>query len=396
MTQTAAVELPTYADGLFEPHRYKVLFGGRGAGRSWSVARALLIQGAQRPLRILCARELQSSIEASVHQLLTDQIYRMELPYEILKREITHPNGTSFSFEGLKYNTQKIKSSEGVDICWVEEAEHVSDQSWQLIIPTIRKEGSEIWVTFNPDTENDPTYRRFVLNPPPNAWVQKVNWRDNPWLPDTLREEKDYLLRADPDAYAHVWEGECRQATDAQVLKGKWEVCDFEPAEGWDGPYHGADWGFAQDPTTLVRVWINDRTLYIEHEAYKIGLELDATAEHWRNVIPGAEKYTIRADSARPETISYLQRHGLPKLEGVKKWPGSVEDGVSHLRQYERIIIHPRCKHATDEARHWSYKTDARTGDVLPKLADGHEHIWDAVRYALTPMIRRPSRTWIG
>jgi phage terminase large subunit len=113
-------------------------------------------------------------------------------------------------------------------------------------------------------------------------------------------------------------------------------------------------------------------------------------------VIPGAEKYTIRADSARPETISYLKRHGLPKLEGVKKWPGSVEDGVSHLRQYERIIIHPRCKHATDEARHWSYKIDSRTGDVLPKLADGHEHIWDAVRYALTPMIRRPSRTWIG
>lgn len=384
----ATVDLPAYTEGLFRPWRYKVLYGGRGAARSWSVARALLLRGAQEPIRVLCARELQKSIRDSVHRLLSDQIGLMGLPYEVLQQEIRHKNGTLFIFEGLRHNITKIKSIEGVDVCWVEEAERVSEASWNVLIPTIRKAGSEIWITFNPDLDTDPTYRRFVLNPPPGSWVLKVSCDDNPWLPDELKAERDYLYSVDPDAAAHVWGGNTRQATDAQILKDKWVVEEFEPEEGWDGPYHGSDFGFAQHPTTLVRVWINGRRLMIEREAYKIGLELDDTTAHWKRHVPGSQDHVVRADSARPESISYLRRHGYPRITGVSKWPGSVEDGIAHLRQYEQIVIHPRCKHAAAEARLYSYKVDERTGDVLPVVVDAHNHIWDAVRYALAPLIR--------
>ncbi|MDB4952072.1 MAG: hypothetical protein JWM27_4721 [Gemmatimonadetes bacterium] len=406
-------DLPRYAAPLFRPKRYKVLWGGRGAARSWSAARALLIEGARRPLRILCARELQKSIRDSVHRLLADQIDLLGLPYQVLDHEIRHRNGTLFIFEGLRHNVTKIKSIEGVDICWVEEAERVSEASWNVLIPTIRKAGSEIWITFNPDLETDPTYRRFVLNPPPGAWVVKVSADDNPWLPNALRGEREYLYRVDPDAAAHVWGGECRQASDAQILRGKWRVEEFEPvtlagllgernaselgeeemrvlrARCWDGPYHGGDFGFAQDPTTLVRCWTHERRLYVSHEAYKIGLELDHTGDHWRLHVPGCEAHVIRADSARPESISYLRRHGFPRIEGAAKWSGCVEDGIAHLRQYEAIIIHPRCKHTADEARHYSYKVDERTSDVLPVVVDKHNHTIDALRYALGPLIRQ-------
>ena len=385
----ARADLPLYAEPLFRPNRYKIIYGGRGAARSWSVARALLILAAQRPLRVLCARELQKSIQDSVHRLLKDQIGLLGLPYHVTEREIRHANGSLFLFEGLRYNITKIKSLEGVDICWVEEAERVSEDSWNVLIPTIRKPGSEIWITFNPDQESDPTYRRFVLQPPPNAWVEKVSWRDNPWFPDELRAEKDYLMRVDPDAAAHVWEGGCRQATDAQILRGKWIVEEFDPEPSWDGPYHGADFGFAQDPTTLVRCYVHNRRLYIDREAYHIGLELDHTAAYWERHVPGFARYAIRADSARPESISYLRRHGVNRIEGVPKWRGSVEDGIAHLRQYEAIVIHPRCRHTIDEARHYSYKVDPRTGDILPQIVDAHNHMIDAIRYALAPLIQQ-------
>lgn len=384
----ADIELPEYALPLYDPWRYKVLYGGRGAGRSWSMARVLLDLADQQPLRVLCTRELQASIRDSVHRLLTDQIDRLGLPFEVLQTEIRHPNGSLFIFEGLRHNITKIKSIEGIDICWVEEAERVSKESWDVLIPTIRKAGSEIWVTFNPDQETDPTYQRFVVSPPPNAWIRKVSADDNPWLPDELRAERDYLYRVDPEAAAHIWGGECRHASDAQIMRGKWVVREFEPdPDRWDGPYHGADFGFSTDPATLTRCWIHERRLHIEHESYHVGLELDDTAETWQEDVPGCERYVVRADSAEPKSISYLRRHGIPKIEGVTKWAGSVEEGIRFLRQFEEIVIHPRCRHTIDEARHYSYKVDKRTGDVLPIVVDANNHIWDAVRYAIAPLI---------
>ncbi len=216
----AEIEFPEKLRFLFEPKRYKVAYGGRGGAKSWNFARALLVLGAQKPLRILCAREFQKSIKDSVHQLLRDQIKLMGLEhfYEVLNTEIRGQNGTQFSFEGLKHNIMNIKSHEGADIVWVEEANTVSKASWDVLIPTIRKEGSEIWISFNPELEDDETYERFVIDPPENAIVRKINWSDNPWFPDVLRMEKDSLKEKDPAAYENVWEGNCVPAVAGAVF----------------------------------------------------------------------------------------------------------------------------------------------------------------------------------
>jgi phage terminase large subunit len=212
-------EFPAKLKFLFKPARYKVAYGGRGSAKSWSFARALLILGAERPLRILCAREFQNSIQDSVHALLSDQIRVMGLEghYEIQRTRIVGANGTTFGFEGLRHNIASIKSYEGADVCWVEEAQTVSKESWDTLIPTIRRPESEIWVSFNPELDSDETYRRFVLRPPPEAVVAKVNWDDNPWFPDVLAAEGDHMKATDPDAYLTVWEGHCRQVLDGAI-----------------------------------------------------------------------------------------------------------------------------------------------------------------------------------
>jgi phage terminase large subunit len=396
-------ELPEKTQFLFERHRYKILYGGRGAAKSHSVAKALLIQAAQRRMRVLCARELQSSIQDSVHKLLKEQIEHMGLAshYVVQQSTIRGTNGSEFIFSGLKTNATKIKSTEGIDIVWVEEAERVSEESWSILIPTIRKAGSEIWATFNPQAESDPTYQRFIEHPPPGAAVVRIGWEDNPWFADTeLVAEKDWLYSVDPEAAAHVWGGEPLKHGEAQILRGRWRVESFEPSPDWEGPYYGADWGFANDPTALVRIWIRRdpidpenpkavraATLYIEHEVWGVGIDVDDTPAMFDRV-PDSRKYVIRADSARPETISFMRRHGFPKIESAKKGPGSVEEGIAHLRGYKAIVIHPRCPHAAEEARLWSWKVDRLTGDVLPELVGKHDHIMDAVRYAVEPFAR--------
>jgi phage terminase large subunit len=369
--------------------RYKVAFGGRGSGKSWNFARALLLLAAESKIRVLCTRELQVSIKDSVYKLLVDQISAMDLGsyYEWGAGFIRSTCGSEFIFKGLRSNAQEIKSMEAIDICWVEEASSVSNASWELLIPTIRKPGSEIWITFNPDLEDDPVYERFVKNQRPNSIVEKVNFTDNPWFDDVLREEMLYLKEVDYNAYLHVWEGHCRSASDAQILFGKWRSDIFERPKGIV-PLFGADWGFAVDPTALVCMWPHEERLFVEYEAYKVRCDLDDTPALFDRV-PDARKFVIRADSARPETISHMRRHGYPKIQGVKKWPGSVEDGIAHMRQYKEIIIHERCGHTKEEARLYSYKVDERTGDILPIVVDKHNHCMDAIRYGLEPLIKR-------
>ena len=219
MSTSSEVDLPKALKFLFEPSRYKICFGGRGGGKSHSVAKALLVLGVKKPIRILCAREFQNSIGDSVHALLADQVSLLGLSgfYEIQKTCILGKNGTQISYEGLRHNATKLKSFEGADICWVEEAQTVSKASWEILIPTIRKEGSEIWLTLNPSLDTDETYRRFISDPPPNAKVVKVNWSDNPWFPDVLKQEMEYLKEKDPDAYMNVWEGHCRTILDGAI-----------------------------------------------------------------------------------------------------------------------------------------------------------------------------------
>jgi len=386
-----SIEIGKAAAFLYrERARYKVLYGGRGSLKSWSAARTLLLMGGERRLRILCAREFQNSIADSVHRLLADQIVLMDMGdlYTVQKATIQGTNGTEFIFAGLRHNITSLKSLEGIDICWVEEAEAVSEESWQVLEPTIRVPGSEIWVTFNPGMETDPTYQRFVVRKRDDAIVVKVGWKDNPWLPAVLRKQAEDMLRTDPDAYDHVWGGETWTRSDAQVFNGKWVIDGFEPdPPTWDGPYFGADWGFSQDPTVLVKTWVHDKRLYVEYEAYGIGCDIVDTPKLFDQV-PDSRRYVIRADNSRPETISHVASAEFD-CEAADKWPGSVEDGISFLRGFEKIVIHPRCKHMIEEARLYSYKTDRLTGDVQPALKPGHDHCWDAVRYALQPLIRQ-------
>lgn len=203
-------KIPKVFRELFEPKRYKIYYGGRGGAKSWGFADALLVMGTQRPLRILCARELQKSIADSVHKLLSDQIDKLGLDefYEVQKTTIIGLNGTEFLFNGLKHNAREIKSTEGIDICWVEEAENVSDASWELLIPTIRKENSEIWISFNTKQPTDATYKRFIFNADEDSLIKKVSYRDNPFFPEVLDKERLRLQKSDPKAYEHVWEGE--------------------------------------------------------------------------------------------------------------------------------------------------------------------------------------------
>jgi hypothetical protein len=224
--------LPFRLQRLFGPARYKVLYGGRGSGKSWSVARMLLWRGTRQPLRILCAREFQNSLADSVHRLLADQVDALGLAgfYAVRKGSITGANGTEFVFTGLRHNISKIKSYEGVDIVWVEEGQTVSKHSFDILIPTIRKAGSEIWVTFNPDLEEDDVWQRFVVWPMPAAIVQEMNWTDNPWFPAELRAEKDLLKARDFDAYENVWEGRCRTRVTGALWTKEVFAANREPA----------------------------------------------------------------------------------------------------------------------------------------------------------------------
>lgn len=384
----AQILFPRKFQPLFKKARYKVAYGGRGSAKSWNIARALLTIAHNRPVRVLCGRELQTSIKDSVHRLLCDQIEIMGLGahFSTVNNEIRGINGSLFIFEGLRHNINKIKSLEGIDYAWIEEAEKVSEESWEVLIPTIRKESSEIWVSFNPDQESDPTYQRFIINTPPDTILIHVSWRDNPWFPEVLRKEKDYLASVDPDAYSHVWEGKTIQHSDSQVLSGKWAIDVFDE-DDLGSPYFGADWGFATDPSVLIKFYLKDRVMYVRNEAYGLGVETIDLPQMFER-IPDSTKYTIRGDNARPEIISHLKRHGFPKMESAKKWAGSVEDGISWIRGLEKIIIHPECKHTIDEARLWSYKRDRLTNDVLPVLIDANNHCWDAIRYGAQPMIK--------
>ena len=206
----AQIQIPEAFKGLFDSHRYKVFYGGRGGAKSHNIARYLLIQGASKPMRFLCARELQGSITDSVHKLLSDIIdeYKLNEFYEVQKATIRGANGTEFFFKGLKHNATEIKSMEGVDKGWVEEAEKVSDRSWEILIPTIRKEDSEIIISFNPKHPTDPTYKRFVAGANDDMLVKKVSWKDNPFFPEVLDKERRRMLSQDPIAYKHVWDGE--------------------------------------------------------------------------------------------------------------------------------------------------------------------------------------------
>lgn len=389
------IQLPKWGRALFEPDpRFFVLYGGRGGAKSETVARVNLVRGMQRPTRFLCGREFQNSIADSVHSLLKQLIDAnpiFQAFYQVQETKILGRNGTEFVFYGIRRNINSIRSMHGVDVCWIEEANAVPKASWDVLLPTIRKPGSIFQIVFNPDQETDSTYQMFVANPQPDTRLLKVSWRDNPWFPEELRKIKDHAFRTDPEGAAHVWEGEFNRRSEAQVLLGKWRVEAFDvpeapAANGWDGPYFGADWGYSQDPAAACELWIRNGSLYCRRERYRVGVELDHLPEFLMG-IPRFHEHDSRGDAARPDIIAYLNRHGFPRLHSAPKWPGSIEAGVARLRAFESIVIHPDCPNAIHEAKTWRYKQND-AGDVLRELHPGNDHFWDAARYALQPLIR--------
>ena len=372
--------------------RFRGAYGGRGSGKSFSFALMAAVWGYAEQLKILCTRELQISIKDSMFAEISNAIKSHRFlaeHYTIGESFIRGANGTEFIFKGLRHNISNIKSMAQIDLCIIEEAEDMPEHSWLDLEPTIRAEKSEIWIIYNPKRENSPADKICRKSVAPRSMFVQMNWYDNPMFPSVLDEQRKQAQKVmDANTYAWIWEGAYLTNSKAQILSGKVSVESVNVGSDWS-PYHGLDFGFSQDPTTANRCYVRNHMLYITHEANKIGLELDDTGRFVSAKIPEIERYVIRADSARPESISYLKRNGLPNIMSVKKWAGSVEDGIQHLRSYEQIIIDPSCTNTIEETRLYSYKVDRLTGDILPTIVDAHNHHIDAIRYALQPMIKQ-------
>jgi phage terminase large subunit len=401
----AQAEFPEKLSILFDSARYKVLYGGRGGAKSWGIARALLIIGAKKPTRILCAREFQTSIRDSVHKLLSDQIITMGLTefYEITQNAIRGKNGTEFSFVGLKNNVSNIKSYEGCDICWVEEAQTTSKLSWNVLIPTIRKEGSEIWISFNPELETDETYQRFIVNTPENSIVQRINWSDNPWFPETLRLEKDALFVRDREAYNTVWEGVCRQTVDGAIFAKEMQQAEFEgritrvpydPIKpvlaifdiGWADAT--AVWfvQFIGMETRLIRYYETTQTTIsqILAKMQTFGYFYDTL------YLPhDAQNKTLAANGRSIEEIVRAAGYNVRIIERTP-----IVDSINAAR-----TIFPKCyfdRENTHEGlqclRHYRYDVNPDTGNFSQKpLHDNYSHGADAFRY-IGLMINEPKQ----
>jgi phage terminase large subunit len=401
----AKAEFPVKLEGLFKKSRYKVLYGGRGGAKSWGIARALLIKGAKDPIRILCAREFQTSIKDSVHKLLCDQIESLGLLsfYEITQTSIRGRNGTEFSFVGLKNNVSNIKSYEGVDICWVEEAQTTSRLSWNILIPTIRKEGSEIWISFNPELETDETYQRFVANPPADCITMKVNWYDNPWFPDTLRLEKDALKARDEEAYNQVWEGLCRQTVDGAIFAKEMQQAEKDgricrvPYDATKPVHAIFDLGWSDSTAIWFLQFVGMETRlirYIEDSQKTISYYL-ATMQTYGYVydkiwLPhDAENKTL---AAAGRSIDDIVRAAGYKTEIMPRVP--ILDSINAAR-----TIFPNCyfdrEHTADGLaclRHYRYEVDPETGQFSRNpLHDHYSHGADAFRY-IALMIKEPPK----
>ena len=395
MTEVLRIQTPRkYLPLLSRDARYLGAHGGRGSAKSHFFAELWLDENVSEKFDFVCLRETLKSLEFSVKKLLESKIQRYNAGayFEVQDRRITSVHGGVTIFEGMQNHTaDSIKSLEGFDRSWFEEAQAATEKSLTLLRPTIRKVGSQMWFSWNPDLATDPI---DVLlrgpTPPPRSVVIEVNYEDNPWFPPELREEMEYDKRRDPDKFAHVWRGQYRENSEARVFKN-WKVAEFDIAPEWT-LRQGADWGFSVDPSVLVQCAIVGRTLYVAHEAYRVGCEIDFLPDLFRT-IPEAERWPTIADSARPETISYMQRHGFPKMLKAIKGAKSLEEGVQFLQSFD-IIVHPRCLHTIDELTSYSYEVNDLTGLVLPKLADKDNHVIDGLRYACEGARRaRPTNT---
>lgn len=390
-----SVKFPEKLEFLFRPARYKVAHGGRGSAKSWGFARALLILGAQEPTRILCTREVQKSIKDSVHRLLCDQIQALGLGgfYEPLETEIRGKNGTLFLFSGLSQQTaESIKSFEGCDLCWCEEAQVISKRSWDILTPTIRKDDSEIWLSLNPDMETDETYQRFVENPPSDAVVVQMNWRDNPWFPEVLEKERLDTLRRDPDNYANIWEGVPRRVSVGAIYKHEIErlyadkrvrAVPYDPLLPVDTVWD-LGWNDAMTIGFFQRTHAELRCIdYIEESHHTLDWyvkEIEKRDYRWgKDFIPHDGKAKdFKTGKSTQEHLSAMGRK-------VRVLPATgVEEGIKAAR-----MVFPRLYFDQDKTarlleclKRYRRSIPQNTGEPSAPLHDEYSHGADMFRYA--------------
>ena len=411
---TARLEVPPKLIPVFTgDYRYRGAFGGRGSAKTRTFAKMTAVRAmmfAQAGINgvILCGREFMNSLEDSSMEEIKQAIREtpwLDAFFDIGEKFIrTKDRRVSYVFCGLRHNLDSIKSKARILIAWIDEAESVSEMAWSKLLPTVRAENSEVWITWNPEDEESPTNQRFRINPPENSCIVEMNYSDNPWFPAVLEQERlnDYN-RLDGPTYSWVWEGEYRKNSQAQIFAGKYEVREFTHGDDWDGPYNGLDFGFSQDPTAATQCWIHGDVLYVEFEAGKTGLELDHTADYICKRIPSFDRETVRADSARPESISYLKRadpdgkrKNMPGIIGVDKGKGSVEDGIEFIKSFAMVVIHPRCQETAREFQRYSYKVDRLSGDVTKVILDKFNHYIDSIRYGLEQVMKNRGKIRIS
>lgn len=395
MTEAVA-EFPAKLQFLFEPYRYKVAHGGRGSGKSWGFARALLILGVQEQTRVICAREVQKSIKESVHRLLSDQIQSLGLGwfYDVLETEIRGKNGTTFSFSGLASHTvESIKSFEGADICWVEEAQTVSKKSWDILSPTIRRPGSEIWVSFNPELDTDETFVRFVVNTPPNSKVVEVNWSDNPWFSEVLEQERQHCKLTAPDDYDTIWEGKCRSAVqgaiyakemEAAVREGRVAHVPYDPRLkvhivfdlGWNDSMVVS---FVQRHISSLRVIDVIKDSHRTLDSYCTEA-LDRKYNFGKVFLPhdGYHKDFKTGKSAAELLTKFFKRGQIRQVPKE-----SIEAGIKAARMTLPATVFDKTKAApmVDSLKRYRRAINAQTGEPGAPLHDDASHASDNYRY---------------
>lgn len=395
---------------LLAPSRYKGAYGGRGGAKSHFFAEQLVRRCIAKPgLRAVCIREVQKSLQQSAKRLIEDKIAALgvEDQFTVLTTHIEAPGGGIIIFQGMQNHTaESMKSLEGFDIAWVEEAQSLSQTSLDMLRPTIRKEGSELWFSWNPTEPTDAVDAFFRKGePPPSSIIVRTSYADNDRLAEAQRIELEWDRSRDLEKFAHVWLGEYRKRSQASVYKS-WKITPADPAELASARFLGlgADWGFAEDPSALLRLYVpaDSRRLVIDAEAYGFSVEIEDTPEFFdgllcRGLCPNdrskctrpahawARSQEIRADSARPETISYVKRHGYPHLTAANKGPNSVEEGIVFLQGYD-IEVDPSCLNTINELTYYKFKTDPKTDKILAEPIDSNNHLLDSARYALEPL----------
>lgn len=368
--------------------RFIILRGGRGSAKSWTVAIFLILLASKRKVRILCTREFQKTMAESVHKLLSDQIYALGYSsiFKIQKTSIQClTTGSEFLFVGIRTNVDEIKSMEGIDVCWIEEGQSTSQYSLDVLVPTIRKPDSFIIITFNPYMDSDPVHV-MSENPDSRMLVIEANYMHNPFFPEVLRIDMERDKETDYDKYEWVWLGKCKGISAAQIFRGKYRV------EAFDTPsnvqfYYGMDFGFANDPAAIVRSFVVGDTLYIDYEAFGVGVELDELPDFCDSV-PGIRLHPLPADNSRPETISYLKNKQF-NIYGCEKI--AIEEGISYLKNFAEIVVHPRCVRIKEEFDLYQYKVEKVSGAILPIPVDRFNHGIDALRYAHLTRMRTVS-----